>query len=719
MPILLLTGRDSSHDKAIGLDAGADDYVVKPFDEEELVARIRALLRRGGSTSLPVLEWGSLKLDPTTHEATYDEQPLQLTPKEYALLELLLRNNRRVFSCGVILEHLWSYEETPGEEAVRTHIKGLRQKLKVAGAPADLIETVYGIGYRLKPLEPNTVPSATTEIREPTQQQTVALLAKVWHRYKERVSEQVGILEQASDALLQQTLDEKLQQQAAKEAHTLAGALGTFGLPEGSRLARKIERILQKHETLGQAEAKLLSKLVKSLRQEIEGNSDNSAIAPETEDERPLLLIVDSDRAWGDQLVAETAHWGLRAKIALNLASAREKISRDHPKIVLLDLSSSKNTENRLTLLSELGKLTPPIPVVVLTTQDHLSQSSNGSTLRERLEVARLGGRAFLQKPASPSQVLEIVTQVLHRSDNDVAKVMVVDDDPKILAALRTLLAPWGLKLTTLEDPQRFWETLEACSPDLLILDVEMPHLSGIELCQIVRNDPRWSGLPILFLTVHTDAAIVNQVFAAGADDFINKPIVGPELVTRIINRLERVKLLRTMAETDPLTRVSNRHKSTQDLEKFFSLAKRYGQPLCLGILDLDRFKHVNDTFGHATGDSVLRHLGQLLLRSFRNEDVVARWGGEEFVVGMYGMTKNEGVKRLLKVLETLYQHEFLASESLAPFRITFSAGVAQYPQDGADLRSLYQAADAALIRAKKARRDLPSGTLDQRIVEA
>nr|MDZ8047790.1 response regulator transcription factor [Nostoc sp. DedQUE02] len=153
MPILLLTGRDSSHDKAIGLDAGADDYVVKPFDEEELIARVRALLRRKGVTSQPVLEYGALRLDPSSCEAIYAENLLSLTPKEYALLELFLRNTRRVFSCGMILEHLWCYEDTPQEEAVRTHIKGLRHKLKAVGAPSDLVETVYGIGYRLKPRE--------------------------------------------------------------------------------------------------------------------------------------------------------------------------------------------------------------------------------------------------------------------------------------------------------------------------------------------------------------------------------------------------------------------------------------------------------------------------------------------------------------------------------------------------------------------------------------
>jgi len=150
IPILLLTAKDASTDKVIGLDAGADDYVVKPFNLQELLARIRALLRRGSSSLSPNLEWGDLHLNPNTYSVTYGEHPLNLTPKEYALLELFLRNTRRVFSRETILQHLWPSDELPFEEAVKTHIKGIRQKLKSVGAPADLIETVYGIGYRLK-----------------------------------------------------------------------------------------------------------------------------------------------------------------------------------------------------------------------------------------------------------------------------------------------------------------------------------------------------------------------------------------------------------------------------------------------------------------------------------------------------------------------------------------------------------------------------------------
>ena len=154
--------------------------------------------------------------------------------------------------------------------------------------------------------------------------------------------------------------------------------------------------------------------------------------------------------------------------------------------------------------------------------------------------VVQRGGRGFLQKPVPPSQVIKAVCQLIDRVRIAGTRVMVVDDDPSVLAALRVLLERHGIQLTTLDNPLQFWDTFEKASPDLLVLDVQMPHLSGIELCRIVRNDPRWAGLPVLFLTASTDADTVHRVFAAGADDYMSKPIFGPELITRIANRLER-----------------------------------------------------------------------------------------------------------------------------------------------------------------------------------
>ena len=454
MPILMLTGRDSSHDKAMGLDAGADDYVVKPFNPEELAARVRALLRRGGVASQPVLEWGLVRLDPSSCEVTYDGQMLALTPKEYALLELFLRNSRRVFSCGIILEQIWAFEEMPGEEAVRTHMKGLRQKLKAKGAPADVVETVYGIGYRLKPLElepeqpqaPSSQISATAATvsltppieaadsptltpAERVQQQTLGAIANVWQRMQGYVQNQLQTLEVAAQESAQGTLTASLWQQAKQEAHSLAGSLGTFGFPEASLQARQLEQWLE-----------------------------------------------------------------------------------------AMDLKTASPTEAMLTAVRSLQRAI-----------------------------------AAPAAPAPPQVELQPEGAI---APDPHARLLVVDDDVVILETLHTLLAPWGVHLTTLADPQQFWETLTATQPNLLILDIEMPHHTGIELCQAVRDHERWGGLPIMILTAHTDAATVNQVFAAGADDFVSKPVVGPELVSRILHRLERVRLWRRFADAAQAQRI-------------------------------------------------------------------------------------------------------------------------------------------------------------------
>jgi DNA-binding response OmpR family regulator len=121
--------------------------------------------------------------------------------------------------------------------------------------------------------------------------------------------------------------------------------------------------------------------------------------------------------------------------------------------------------------------------------------------------------------------------------------VLVVDDDLRILTVLQALLVPWGLKVTTLSDPQQFWEVLQQAQPDLLVLNVEMPLVSGLDLCQDIRNQPDWSQLPIICLTSHLDPSLIQQVFAIGADDFITKPVVGPEIISRITNLMERQQL--------------------------------------------------------------------------------------------------------------------------------------------------------------------------------
>ncbi len=159
-PVLMLTARDTITDKITGLDAGADDYMIKPFDLQELMARVRALLRRGKLMTFVGLQWGDLYMDSTTYEVFYQNTLVPLTPKEYALLELLVTSGRRVLSRPGIIDRIWFAQDSPTEETVKSHIKSLRHKLRQASAPEDFIETVHGLGYRLKQVQENSPISA-------------------------------------------------------------------------------------------------------------------------------------------------------------------------------------------------------------------------------------------------------------------------------------------------------------------------------------------------------------------------------------------------------------------------------------------------------------------------------------------------------------------------------------------------------------------------------
>jgi DNA-binding response OmpR family regulator/HPt (histidine-containing phosphotransfer) domain-containing protein len=595
VPILILTGRDDAHTKATGLDAGADDYVVKPFDAEELLARVRALLRRSGETTQTLLNWGDLLLDPSSCQVTCHDKPVPLTPKEYALVELFLRNPKRVFSCSAILDHLWAYEEAPGEEAVRTHIKGLRQKLKAANPTHDMIETVYGIGYRLKAQEIAHEESSPEENVSPaaTQEQDLkAKIQRIWQESQAQVQAQLSLIQQTLTGLAQvidqqQDLSQHTSTQeslpiALREAHSLAGSLGTFGFAQGSTFARQLEtqlRHIQQNQTITAPESSNLQTVLQQLQQEIQQANQPKAQTPinasmplaratpsPEADQRPTLLIIDADTQLAKALLREPACNVFRIEIAKTLSSAREKIQFAKPSLILLEPDVAKQIEQSVTFLNQLSHYSPLIPTVIFTVHTDLC---------ERRSLLQSKSHIVLPKPATPNQILDAMQQVLDRTHQIQSRVLIVDDDPKILTLAQHLLQPWGLNVTTLADPKQFWSTLEAVQPDLLILDILMPDVNGIEVCEMVRGDAQWSTLPILILTAHKDPETINQVFGVGADDFVSKPIVGPELVTRVMNRLERTKLMQRRYDNraDEVARFAANRLSTPSLvsEPFLS----------------------------------------------------------------------------------------------------------------------------------------------------
>jgi DNA-binding response OmpR family regulator/HPt (histidine-containing phosphotransfer) domain-containing protein len=288
-PILMVTLKDSNEDVIAGLDAGADDYIAKSCDISQLLARVRALLRRGRTvSSSPVLKWGQLCLDPASAQVTYDRQKVLLRPKEYNMLELFLRHPHRILSRSAIIDHLWSIEETPVEGSVTNLIKDLRQRLRAVGMNDDLIETVYGLGYRLKsaPIadksggEPQGNPAAKNvsesvapvkhdkdwQIRE---QRGIQAIQQIQERFHRSLKQRIAALEAAEQSFQAGDCGVQKRNAARQEVHQLAGGLGTFGCAKASEIAREMEHLLEVKMSQESRLAKQFSQLLEQLKQEL------------------------------------------------------------------------------------------------------------------------------------------------------------------------------------------------------------------------------------------------------------------------------------------------------------------------------------------------------------------------------------------------------------------------------------------------------------------
>ena len=677
-PILLMTAMNASQDRILGLDAGADDYLTKPLDLGELNARIRALSRRGQVATTSVLDVNGLVLDPSSCEVSYQQQPIKLTAKEYGLLEIFLRNPARVFSRAQILDKIWTFDDPPLEESVKAHIKGLRKKLKQAGV-VNWIENVYGIGYRLNPNVAESSQVTADNDATSVEHEFERKMEQMWLKHQAKMSERLEVLLEAVSRVKQGSLSSQLQHSAERAAHKLAGVLGMFSRDAGTDIAREIETLLQDNSELDNEQKKQFISLVKDLDSLLE--LDATATAETIAETNLLLISANIQLAKELQQLAKTQ--GLGWHRVDNITQARTWLKDNNlAYAVVIDTQAANNETEYLALVNELNARTPAIPSIVLSKVD---------SLNNRLAANRAGVSSFLIEPAAASTIWQTTSQSIARNQKAIASILIVDDDEVFLNTLRSILEPWGMKLTTLESPSNFWQMLQLIKPDLVILDVEMPEINGIELCQILRSDPDWQELPVLFLTARQDAKTIQQIFEIGGDDYISKPVVGAELVARINNRLERSRLLHRLATQDRLTGLANRSQSSREVESLLQKAQDNDQPFCLAVLKITDLQKINQKYGHVTGDHILAHWGKVIRAALRQDEVTGYWGNGDFVIGMSKLDKIQSKEHLAELLSILRKQVF-TSPNGEKFQVDFNCAVAEFGEDAQSLHSLYQA---------------------------
>ena len=277
--------------------------------------------------------------------------------------------------------------------------------------------------------------------------------------------------------------------------------------------------------------------------------------------------------------------------------------------------------------------------------------------------------------------------------------ILIVDDVPANIQTLADVLKDkYRIKVAT--DGYRCLELArQEPQPDLILLDIEMPGISGFEVCKQLKKDTLTQDIPVIFVTANDQEEDEEKGLHIGAVDYITKPIrpviVAARVDTHITLKIQR-DLLTRMATHDQLTGLYNRHFLMESAPKKIAFAQRHHTSVCLLTLDIDHFKKINDDYGHPFGDRVLREIGDLLKSFSRKEDIVTRFGGEEFVILFDACRLQDALD---KAEELRKQIEQLKPEG---YTITASLGVTELQSEQDTLEQIIKRADQALYQAKE-----------------
>jgi diguanylate cyclase (GGDEF)-like protein len=343
----------------------------------------------------------------------------------------------------------------------------------------------------------------------------------------------------------------------------------------------------------------------------------------------------------------------------------------------------------------------------------HQEASSTGNiSILARFQSTLSHGAVLMQQL---SMELDIYTQELdldEKQDQVVkgnalapgTRLLIIDDDEVLRSYLVRRLALEGYEVDEASDVAGAQKLLRESTYDLITLDLMMHPQSGYELFEYVKEDPTLKWVPLVVLSGRSDIHDKVRCFYLGADDYVTKPFQYEELSARIYSLLKRTKDFEQMAFRDPLTGVYNRRFFDHQIQAELQRIQRYPSPISLVFIDIDRFKSINDTHGHHVGDIVLQGLAHLLQNHLRETDVLARLGGEEFVIVFPGSSGPEAQKAVEGILQHTHAGPVAQYEGQA-YRITFSAGVCEW-LEGMPVQEWIKRADDAMYSAKQSGRD-------------
>lgn len=489
-------------------------------------------------------------------------------------------------------------------------------------------------------------------------------------------------------------------------AHSLAGSGGTFGYKALSEAAHALEELLEpmlnsdappNERIFGQIRLSLAATRAAS-RAPTASPAELPAVSQPEEEARQStrsIYLVEDDATLAASLAAQLSHFGYKVQVFASPTDIQPDAERALPAAILMDIGFPEGAlAGPQAVKAALREQLHGVPVCFISARGDFAA---------RLEAVRAGGVAYFTKPVDIDALVNALDAFSGQVLPAAYRVLIVDDSESTAAFYQHVLTAAGMTAMAIYDPSEIAGPLAEFAPDLILMDIYMPVCNGVELAALIRQQPSFVGIPIVFLSTETNTNRQLVALRQGGDDFLCKPIDPARLVSVVTSRAERGRTLRARIAVDGLTGLLNHSHLEAQLETEIVRSQRYAKPLAFAMLDIDHFKRINDTWGHAAGDRVLRSLAKLLRQRLRRTDVAGRYGGEEF-----GLILTDVDAKTAQILLDSIRRDFGAlrhTSGDAEFCVSLSAGIAEFPRHRrAD--ALIAAADAALYVAKQRGRD-------------
>jgi diguanylate cyclase (GGDEF)-like protein len=500
-----------------------------------------------------------------------------------------------------------------------------------------------------------------------------------------------------------------LKEEARLHCHKLHGTAASYGFPAVGELAGQLEDALLKMQTLtGKQRTAVWTKIEKSLVK-LDGEIDSaaregqkiSATSPRSTRFRPTappavarMLVVDDDEAFLDVVEDLGQSQMIEVVRASNAQEALDRACMRPVDAALIDVDL-KERETAFRLAGDLRTLPgySSLPLAFISGSGHIE---------ETIEVEAVGQCLYFDKDSGKDALKAAFQQLVAIRQVTRPRVLLIDDDVEFARRMAFVLGYEGLDVKVLDKTEDILDQMLQFNPDLVLLDVLMPGVSGFDICRMLRTMPRWQDVPVLFMSANTDLETRLACYECGGDDFLGKPMVNEELLIRIRIRLERARLLKVRVDKDSVTGLLLRRPFMEHLAGMISEAQRHGWSVTLCLIRVNNYASACQEFGHAITDGALSSLGSMLHKRLRAEDLKARWSDDEFILGFRSETASIVSQMIRRLIEEFSNREFKGDEGVV-FRLTLSGGIARYPGDGNTIHELLGVADRRVQEARLA----------------